>query len=152
MRERHGTGITPLPLLHLLTAFDGRIGRMAFWFGTALIALTLALVEMAASRHAGAYSAQLVAFAGAFALFPWAALAAKRATDRGRPRLYGTMLIAAIVLLGLGSGLVDAAMSRFLDALSLLLWFVALIDLGLMPASDAAGPVAEPEAGAKRAG
>ncbi|WP_439498067.1 DUF805 domain-containing protein [Bosea sp. (in: a-proteobacteria)] len=142
----------PLPLLHLLTAFDGRIGRTAFWFGNLLVALTLLLTEAMATRHAGAYSEQVIAFAGAFALFPWSALAAKRGSDRGRPRLYGTLLVAAIVLLGLGARLADASMVRALDSLALLLWLIALIDLGLLPAGDASRPVAELEAGAKRAG
>jgi uncharacterized membrane protein YhaH (DUF805 family) len=136
----------------LLIDFDGRIGRAAFWLGTALVALALALVEKAAARHAGAHAAQLVAFCGAFALFPWTALAAKRAADRGRPRLYGIGLVAAIVLLGLGSRLAEAATAQALDTLALLLWLVALVDLGLMPAGDAPAAVADPGPDAKRAG
>ncbi|RDJ25007.1 hypothetical protein DWF00_17520 [Bosea caraganae] len=140
-----------MPLIHLLTSFEGRIGRIAFWGGTALVALALLGVERAAAHLDPDYATQIVTFAGTFALFPWAALAAKRASERGRPPLYGAVLVVAIVLLGLASRFADAGAGRLLDTLSLTLWLTALIDLGLLPAGDARKPVAEAEAGAKPA-
>lgn len=138
-----------MPLLKLLTAFDGRIGRASFWLGTALVAFCLWLTESLAARHAGAHAAQVTAFAGAFALFPWSALAAKRARDRSRPWLYGPALVIAIVLLGLGPVLLPSMPRDAPALLSLLLWLIALIDLGLLPGCLAPSSVAEPEPDAK---
>lgn len=140
-----------MPLLTLLTGFEGRIGRAAFWSGTALVALALALTDIASARPGGLHASQMTAFAGAFALFPWSALAAKRGRDRGRPWYYGPTLVIVIVLSGLGPGHLDAAAAKAFGAFSLLLWLVALIDLGLLPGCIAPVSVAETEAGAKPA-
>ena len=140
-----------MPLLTLLTGFEGRIGRAAFWSGTALVALALALIDIASARLGGLHTPQITAFAGTFALFPWSALAAKRGRDRGRPWYYGPTLVIAIVLSGLGPGHLDAAAAKAFGALSLLLWLVALIDLGLLPGCIAPVSVAETKAGAKPA-
>jgi uncharacterized membrane protein YhaH (DUF805 family) len=141
-----------VPLIHLLTSFEGRIGRIPFWCGTVLVALMLLGIERATAHLGDVRAAQIGAFASTFALFPWSALAAKRASDRGRPLLYGVALVVAIVLLGLGSRFADVATGRLLDTLSLTLWLTALIDLGLLPAGTAHEAVAEPIGGAKRAG
>ncbi len=140
-----------MSLIHLLSRFEGRVGRAGFWCGTALVALLLLATERLAVGLGDFRAAQIVAFAGAFALFPWSALAAKRARDRGRHPLYGAALVVAIVLLGLGSGFADVTTSRLLDALSLTLWLTALIDLGMLPASDARKPVATGQPDAKPA-
>lgn len=138
-----------MPLLTLLTGFEGRIGRAAFWSGTALVALALALADIGSARFGGLHAVQITAFAGTFALFPWSALAAKRGRDRGRPWYYGPTLVIVIVLSGLGPGHLEAAAAKTLGAFSLLLWLVALIDLGLLPGCIAPESVAETEAGAK---
>lgn len=153
MRQGHSTSgaCYSVSLINLLSRFEGRIGRAGFWCGTALIALALLGIEQAVSGLGDFRAAQIGAFASTFALFPWSALAAKRARDRGRPALYGAALVVAIVLLGLGSRLADIATGRLLDALSLALWLTALIDLGLLPAGNAHKPVAEVEADAKPA-
>lgn len=114
--------------IRLLTGFDGSIGRIGFWAGSALVALALLLVERLA--RATPYAPEIVAFAGMFALFPWTALGAKRARDRGRPWLYGSLLVAAIALLELAA---KAGPDSRLAGLSLTLWLLALVDLGLMP-------------------
>lgn len=114
--------------IRLLTSFDGTIGRAGFWTGSALVAGLLALVERFSAGSASA--AEMTAFAGAFAMFPWAALGARRARDRGRPWLYGSLLVVAIVLLGL---LAPMRPGDGLGGLSLVLWLLALVDLGLMP-------------------
>lgn len=73
-----------MSLVRLFTDFHGRIGLRTFWLGSIAVALTLLATErtilLLADRP---YATATIAFIKAFALFPWAALAAKRATDRG---------------------------------------------------------------------
>jgi uncharacterized membrane protein YhaH (DUF805 family) len=122
-----------MSLVRLLTDFDGRIGLARFWFGSAVVAATLWVIQQIAPHLAGHEAASLVAFANAFALFPWAALAAKRATDRGGTALFGIVLVCAIVLPGQMRPLLPGAWTASLDSISLMAWIVALVDLGLMP-------------------
>jgi uncharacterized membrane protein YhaH (DUF805 family) len=139
-----------MSIVRLLSDFEGRIGRLPFWFGSALVALALAAIERAAPMLLNRVpAAQVIAFASAFALFPWAALAAKRATDRGSVPLFGILLICAIVLPGLAKPLLSVAWGPSLDTIVLLAWIVALVDLGLMPAAPAVGEVARTRADAK---
>ncbi|MGO4739525.1 DUF805 domain-containing protein [Bosea sp. 2KB_26] len=140
-----------MPLLTLLTGFEGRIGRAAFWSGTTLVAVALVLADIGSVRLGGVHGPEITAFAGTFALFPWSALAAKRGRDRGRSWYYGPTLVIAIVLSGLGPDHFEAAAAKTLGAFSLLLWLVALIDLGLLPGCNAPVPVAETQADAKPA-
>lgn len=127
-------------LFHLLTRFDGRIGLRAFWLGNGLIALALLGVEWAASRNPGLAAERAAAFAQAFALFPWAALAAKRAADRGGAPLFGILLVCAIVLPGQLVALMPVAWTPSLRTISLIAWLAALVDLGLLPGvSEASG-------------
>ncbi len=135
--------------LSLLTAFDGRIGRTSFWCGSAVVAVALFIIEKAASRFAPSQAAAVIAFAGAFALYPWAALAAKRACDRGRTGRFGIAVVAAIVLCGLASQVVADGPGRILDAVSMALWLFALIDFGLLPATPRDLPFAQPEPDAR---
>jgi uncharacterized membrane protein YhaH (DUF805 family) len=124
-----------MSLLRLLTDFDGRIGLAGFWLGSALVALFLLGVQQTAPALFGHDAERAVAFAHAFALFPWAALAAKRAVDRGSAGLYGIALICAIVLPGQLQPWLPYAWAPSLDTVSLIAWLFALVDLGLMPSA-----------------
>jgi uncharacterized membrane protein YhaH (DUF805 family) len=139
-----------MSMFRLLTDFDGRIGRARFWFGCALVALCLMAIERALPfLTTRPLAAQLNAFAAAFALFPWAALAAKRASDRGSVPLFGILLVCAVVLPGLVKPALSVAWGPSLDTIVLIAWTVALVDLGLMPAAPAAGEVAQARFDAK---
>ena len=73
-----------MSLIRLFSDFDGRIGLRTFWLGSIAVALTLLAIQRTVPLLVGYRDAiMIVAFVKAFALFPWAALAAKRATDRG---------------------------------------------------------------------
>lgn len=139
-----------MSFVRLLTDFDGRIGLRGFWLGSAVVALTLLEVQQLAPRLANRHAAdQIIAFAGAFALFPWAALAAKRATDRGSSALFGIALVCAIVLPGQLKSYLSIIWAPSLDTVALLAWCVALVDLGLMPSAHDEEQLAEPVADAK---
>lgn len=63
--------------IRLFTDLDGRIGLRSFWLGTATVALALLTIQRVAPQlTAPATAAMVIAFAKAFALFPWCALAA----------------------------------------------------------------------------
>lgn len=136
-----------MSVIRLLTDIDGRIGLAAFWLGNVLVVLGVYALQQAGLWVGGLAGDRIGAFAGAFALFPWAALAAKRATDRGRPRLYGIGLVCAIVLLGLAQPHFPGKEQTLALAASLL-WLIALVDLGVLPGKE---PVAGPLPDAKRA-
>jgi uncharacterized membrane protein YhaH (DUF805 family) len=138
-----------MSLIRLFCDFDGRIGLRAFWLGSIAVALALLAIQhiapLLADRHD---AAMIIAFAKAFALFPWAALAAKRASDRGSTPLFGILLICAIVLPEQLRPLVSFGWRPSLEAIATMAWVVALIDLGLMP-SAGQDEVAAQAAGAK---
>jgi len=136
-------------LIRLFSDFDGRIGLRAFWFGSAVVALTLLGVQKLVPQFTDRYTAQTIfAFASAFALFPWAALAAKRANDRGSTPLFGILLICAIVLPDQMRAWLPFGWRPSLEAISTMAWIVAFIDLGLMPSAkdEAAAQPATAEA------
>ena len=138
-----------MPLLRLLTDFDGRIGRVRFWLGSAVVALALLAVQKLAPLLAEPrMAATIVAFTGAFALFPWAALAAKRAADRGGAAVFGILLVCAIVL---PDQLKPHLSITWVPSLSLLAWCVALVDLGLMPSARRKEALAADDTDAKAA-
>ncbi|AMJ63122.1 DUF805 domain-containing protein [Bosea sp. PAMC 26642] len=139
-----------MSIFRLLTDFEGRIGRSRFWLGSALVALALLAIQKIAPLLVAPQAArQYVAFAGAFALFPWAALAAKRATDRGGAALFGILLVCAIVLPGQLRPYFSSVWGPSLDTVALIAWVVALLDLGLMPSAAQKERIAEPAADAK---
>lgn len=138
-----------MSLFRLFTDFDGRIGLGRFWLGSALMALCLYGAQLLAPSLFGPSAKQAVAFAQAFALFPWAALAAKRATDRGSAPLYGILLICAIVLPEQIKPWLPFAWEPSLDTVSLIAWLFALVDLGLMPSVKGQQPLAADGADAK---
>ncbi|CAM5188488.1 hypothetical protein BTHI11S_02296 [Bosea thiooxidans] len=79
--------------IRLFCDLDGRIGLRSFWIGGAAVALTLfALQKIVPHLTTPQMARTIVAFASAFALFPWAALAAKRATDRGSSPLLARLI------------------------------------------------------------
>ncbi len=133
----------------LFTDFEGRIGLRHFWLGSALVALALLGVQQLAPALSFFHAEQIVAFANAFALFPWAALAAKRATDRGSAPLYGIILICTIVLPGQLQPWLPYAWAPSLDTVSLIAWLFALVDLGLMPSAQGGEPLAGRDGDAK---
>jgi uncharacterized membrane protein YhaH (DUF805 family) len=141
-----------MSLVRLFSDFDGRIGLRAFWLGSIAVALTLLAIErtvpLLADRHA---TIVIVAFVKAFALFPWAALAAKRANDRGSTPLFGILLICAIVLPEQLRLIMPFGWRPSLEAIATMAWVVAFIDLGLMPSAAEEDGVAVAAAGAKAA-
>lgn len=138
--------------VRLFTDFDGRIGLRQFWFGSIALALCLLAIQWVSPRLTDRYTASLVfAFANAFALFPWAALAAKRATDRGGSSLFGILLVCAIVLPTELRPVLGYAWQPSLEAMSAIAWLVALVDLGMMPGVEADAALAEQESAAKPA-
>ena len=122
-----------MSLVRLFSSLEGRIGLAPFWLGSIAVALALLLVERAAQHGVPFEAAKIVAFAKAFALFPLAALAAKRAVDRGSAPMFGILLVCAIVLPGELKPAMSSAWTPSLDTISLIAWVVALVDLGLMP-------------------
>lgn len=141
-----------MPIIRLLTDPDGRIGLAPFWVGSVLVALGVLALQQGGLWLGGSAGERIGAFAGAFALFPWATLAAKRAVDRGRTRLYGIGLVSAIVLMGLAESLVAPGHEQAQAVAASLLWLVALVDLGLLPGSAGKEAVAGSLPGAKRTG
>ncbi|CAN7323772.1 hypothetical protein LJR090_002429 [Bosea sp. LjRoot90] len=138
--------------IRLFTDIDGRIGLRQFWLGSIALALCLLAIQWVAPQLTDKFTAtKIVAFANAFALFPWAALAAKRATDRGGSSLFGILLICAIVLPRELQPLLGYAWAPSLVAISTMAWLVALVDLGLMPGVDPDAALAAQEGAAKRA-
>lgn len=141
-----------MSVVRLFTDLDGRIGLRQFWLGSIALALCLLAIQWGAPRLFGWHSAKMVvAFANTFALFPWAALAAKRATDRGGSSLFGILLVCAIVLPRELQPLLGYAWAPSLVAISTMAWLVALVDLGLMPGVGRDAPLAEHLGAAKRA-
>lgn len=138
-----------MSLFRLFTDFEGRIGLRHFWLGSALVAFALLGVQKVAPILFFFDAEKVIAFAKAFALFPWAALAAKRATDRGSAPLYGIALICAIVLPGQLQPWLPYAWAPSLDTVSLIAWLFALVDLGLMPSARGGEPLAANGADAK---
>ncbi|MCA0420077.1 MAG: hypothetical protein LCH80_15375 [Proteobacteria bacterium] len=141
-----------MSLVRLFTDVHGRIGLRTFWLGSIAVALTLLATErtvllLADHRQA----ATIIPVIKAFALFPWAALAAKRATDRGSAPLFGILLICAIVLPEHLRPLVSIGWRPSLEAIATMAWVVAFIDLGLMPSAAKEDGVAASRAGAKAA-
>ncbi|MGL4975825.1 MAG: DUF805 domain-containing protein, partial [Bosea sp. (in: a-proteobacteria)] len=113
---------------------EGRIGRGPFWIGNAVVALALFAIERFTAKSGHPSAGQIIAFAGAFALYPWCALASQRAQDRGWPALYGITLVILIMLAALAAKLVpNATASSAFGLVSGIAWLVALVDLGLMP-------------------
>ncbi|MGO4405912.1 hypothetical protein AB4Z10_16815 [Bosea sp. RAF48] len=122
--------------IRLFCDLDGRIGLRAFWLGSAVVALTLFALQRILPQLMVPQTARTVlAFANAFALFPWAALAAKRATDRGGSSLFGVLLVCAIVLPEYLRFYMPFGWRPSLEAISTIAWVVAFIDLGLMPSA-----------------
>ena len=138
-----------MSIFRLLTDFDGRIGLGRFWLGSALVAFALLGLQHIAPTLFGHDAARAVAFGHSFALFPWAALAAKRAVDRGSTSLYGIVLICAIVLPGQIQPWLPYAWAPSLDTVSLIAWLFALVDLGLMPSAQGGEALAADGADAK---
>jgi len=130
--------------IRLFCDLDGRIGLRSFWIGSAVITLALfALQKILPQVMLPQDARTALAFAGAFALFPWAALAAKRATDRGSSPLFGILLVCAIVLPEHLRLYLPFGWRPSLEAIATIAWVVALIDLGLMPSARQDEP-AEP--------
>ncbi len=137
-------------LVRLFSDFDGRIGLRTFWLGSIAVALTLLATQRTAAVLLDRHDAAMVAaFAKAFALFPWAALAAKRANDRGSTPLFGILLICAIVLPEQLRPLLSIGWRPSLEAIATMAWVVAFIDLGLMPSAVQQDGVAATTTGAK---
>lgn len=123
-----------MTLVRLFSDLDGRIGLRSFWLGSAMIAFTLFALQKIVPQVAAPQTARtIVAFASAFALFPWAALAAKRAADRGSSPFFGILLICAIVLPEHLRLYMSFGWRPSLEAISTIAWVIALVDLGLMP-------------------
>lgn len=147
----------------LYFAFDGRIGRAELWLGLVALGLVFFIVNavvLLAIAYFGRYAriADEITGREAFlamtliwiaALFPFAALLAKRLADRGRPRwLAGVFVLPSAVWYG---SLVAAALTGRapetplwwqLAAAAIGVWFV--VDLGLMRGKGGAEQFALP--------
>jgi uncharacterized membrane protein YhaH (DUF805 family) len=127
-----------MPFIDLFISFEGRIGRKAFWLGTGAVALALWIIERLATRLDAVHAPEIIAFAGAFAIYPWAALAAKRAVDRNRPRATGIAMVIGTVMLSLIAKAVSGgAPASLMGYAAAVLWLVSFVDLGLMPSAPA---------------
>ena len=141
-----------MSMTRLFSDFDGRIGLRAFWIGSLAVALTLFAIQRTVPLLADRQDTlTVIAFANAFALFPWAALAAKRANDRGSTPLFGILLICAIVLPEQLRPFLSIGWRPSLEAISTMAWIVAIIDLGLLPSAAEQDGVAAQPVGAKAA-
>ena len=141
-----------MSLIRLFSDFDGRIGLRPFWLGSIAVALALLAIQHVAPLLAAPQdAARFAIFTKAFALFPWAALAAKRATDRGSTPLFGILLICAIVLPEQLRLVMPFGWRPSLEAISTMAWVVASVDLGLLPSAVEEDGVAAAPAGAKAA-
>ena len=141
-----------MSLIRLFSDFDGRIGLRTFWLGSIAVALTLFTIQRVAPLLADHHDTRvIIAFANAFALFPCAALAAKRANDRGSTPLFGILLICAIVLPEQLRPFLSIGWRPSLEAISTMAWIVAFVDLGLLPSAVERDGVAAAPAGAKAA-
>lgn len=139
--------------IRLSTDLEGRIGLKSFWLGTVVLALALFTFQRIAPQLTDPATATMAtAFAKSFALFPWSALAAKRARDRGGSSLFGILLVWAIVLPEQMLPHVPFGWRPSLEAIGTIAWVVAFIDLGLMPSAHQDEPgLASVAAGAKAA-
>ncbi|MGE7470772.1 DUF805 domain-containing protein [Bosea sp. NPDC003192] len=141
-----------MSVVRLFTDLDGRIGLRPFWLGSIALAFGLLTIQWAAVNLLDKRSAAMtVAFINVFALFPWSALAAKRAADRGGSPLFGIFLVCAIVLPRELQPLLGYAWAPSLVAISTMAWLIALVDLGLMPGAGGDAPLAEQSRTAKPA-
>lgn len=141
-----------MSLIRLFSDFDGRIGLRTFWLGSIAVALTLLAIQRTVPLLIDyPDTIMVIAFTKAFALFPWAALAAKRATDRGSTPLFGILLICAIVLPDQLRPLLSIGWRPSLEAISTMAWVVAFVDLGLLPSVTEQDKVAAASMGAKAA-
>lgn len=142
-----------MSLIRLFSDLDGRIGLRAFWLGSAAVALTLFALQKIVPQLADRQAAHtILVFLNAFALFPWAALAAKRATDRGSTPLFGILLICAIVLPEQLRLYLPFGWRPSLEAISTIAWIAAFIDLGLMPSAKDGPEIATGSPAAAQAG
>lgn len=140
-----------MSLFRLFCDFEGRIGLRTFWAASAAIALTLFAAQRIAPLLLTPQDARfLSAFLGAFALFPWAALAAKRAVDRGGSSLFGILLVCAIVVPDMLRPHLPFGWRASLEAIATIAWLIALVDLGLMPSAQRAEPALAGPAGAAK--
>jgi uncharacterized membrane protein YhaH (DUF805 family) len=141
-----------MSVIRLFTDLDGRIGLRQFWLGSIALAFCLLAIQWGAPNLLDRRSAAMtVAFINVFALFPWSALAAKRAADRGGSPFFGILLVCTIVLPQELQPLLGYAWAPSLVAISTMAWLVALVDLGLMPGVDRDGALAERKGAAKPA-
>lgn len=135
----------------VLTSFQGRIGRREFWVGSAAIVLMLFAFEKATWRQAPHHAPLILIVAGALAVYPFAALATKRALDRGHGQNWGV----AAVMLAVGTGLAAKALSAgpwalHASAAALVVWLATLVDLGLLPSVSSQEEPARPVGSALR--
>lgn len=139
-------------LVRLFSDFDGRIGLRTFWLGSIAVALTLLAIQRITPLLADHHDTLVILiFAKAFALFPWAALAAKRASDRGSTPVFGILLVCAIALPEQLRLVMPFGWRPSLEAIATMAWVVAVIDLGLLPSVAGQDGVAARPAGAKAA-
>lgn len=133
-------GLSGPTLLTLFCSFEGRIGRAPYWAGSVAIAIALGLAEIVTRRTLGPQAGSWLLVLHALAMLPLAALAAKRAIDRGRSAYWGVVL----VLFTVGSGLLSqiamlptqsalAPIAAGMRLASTLAWLVLLVDLGCLP-------------------
>jgi uncharacterized membrane protein YhaH (DUF805 family) len=121
---------------NLLTSFEGRIGRGKFWTGVIAIAIVAIIVQLLLLKIGGLLVASIVALVF---LYPFYAVAIKRANDRDRPAWMVQGLIAVSALNNLATAFIginpDGSRPPLLLLTTVLaglagLW--ALVDLGCL--------------------
>jgi uncharacterized membrane protein YhaH (DUF805 family) len=118
----------------LLSSFEGRIGRREFWAGSIVLAVVLYLAERWLHHALPLRAPGIMVLLAALAIYPFGALAAKRAADRGHDARWGLILVLLSVAAGMAARLAAGTGFAFAASMaSLLVWLHALVTLGLMP-------------------
>lgn len=120
----------------LMFSFEGRTGRRDFWIGSLAVAVLLVLTERVLFRILPGQAPLLMWLAGALSIYPFAALATKRALDRGHGQNRGVVIVLLAVMLGVATkALASGPFAVQASAVSLAIWLFALVELGLLPSA-----------------
>jgi uncharacterized membrane protein YhaH (DUF805 family) len=131
---------------HLYTSFAGRISRKPFWIGGLVLGVVVLIIVFAIGFIEGLLYDEpgrgfriVIALVQIAALFPYAALLAKRFHDRDRSGWFAALLLVPSVLFGLTTALGftgDALHKTWIDyayrglIAVILVWF--LVELGVL--------------------
>lgn len=129
-----------MDLQHLLTSFDGRIGRQRFWLGMLILiiaGLVLSLIVVWPLSAAGPRLAALGNLIVSLALlYPAMAVGIKRFHDRGKSGTLMAIVVAPGLVSGLGDALGLTTTERMVAGEAVLLpntfgWLLLVVTLGV---------------------